>query len=262
MSKRTRNWLRIRQSRFDLTDYLVHLTKRQYLPDEKVSLGGREVLLRILDDGHLKATFAPLGNRYAIKPKPTVRGNKPAVCFTEQPLWSLLRSLKCFPGRYEGYGIAYHKVPLYWRGARPVIYGDSNMLAALPDELQHLFVTYEPGCDPDLDPVDFTWEREWRIVPHRPPWNLEDHLELDVDNSAYSNATGAVIVRYDKDVPVIQEKLDELRASIQPSKIVRETWRSNWPNRLRRIISLETAERMLETDERYARIDTWPPDAD
>lgn len=256
-----KDWLRIRRERLDLTDYIVHLTKTKYLPEQKVVLSGRDMLLRILDDGHVKATFAPLPNRYSPShPQPTVRGPNPAVCLTEQPLWALLKSLKCFAGRYTGYGIAYHKVPLYWRGARPVIYGNKNTLAALPDEMKHLFVTYEPTSDPDLHPVDFTWEREWRIIPRRLPSHLDDHLELDVDNSAHPNASGAVIVRYDKDVPVIEEKLEELRAAIQSTKNVRHMWRNNWPNRLRRVVSLETAERMLQADERYARIDTWPSD--
>src|SRR4051794_4084442 len=101
-------WKRIRDARLDLTDYVIHLTKRRGLTKGQKSLDGRERLLKILDDGYIQATFAPRNNQFQLRddpPNPTVRGKDPAVCFTEQPLWALLKSLDIFPSRYEGYGI-------------------------------------------------------------------------------------------------------------------------------------------------------------
>ena len=186
-----KHWKRIRAERLDLTDYVIHLTRRRGLMRGQLPMDGLQRLLRILDDGHIKATFALRRNIYQHPdddPKPTVRGASPAVCLTEQPLWALLKSLEVFPWRYQGYGIAYHKAPLFQRGGRPVVYGS--------------------------------------------------------------------VVRYDEDVPVVKAKLRECRVRAQQCT----KWRDKWPFRLRRVLSLETAERMLEEDSRYARIDTWPWD--
>jgi hypothetical protein len=45
-------------------------------------------------------------------------------------------------------------------GARPVIYQRDSDYSLLPDELHWRHVRYEPDLDP---PIDFSWEREWRI---------------------------------------------------------------------------------------------------
>jgi hypothetical protein len=185
-----------------------------------------------------------------------VRGRYPAVCFTEQPLWALLKSLEVFPWRYEGYGIAYHKAPLFQRGGRPVIYGNEVDLSELPDSQQFRFVTYAPSSDADDCPIDFTWEREWRLVP-RTNRHRRDELELDVAHAAHPDSDGAIIVRNDEDIPVVEAKLRKCRLRAKDAT----TWREKWPNRLRRILSLETAQTMLDSDNRYARIDTWPWDA-
>ena len=253
-----KHWKRIRAERLDLTDYVIHLTRRRGLMRGQLPMDGLQRLLRILDDGHIKAPFALRRNIYQHPdddPKPTVRGASPAVCLTEQPLWALLKSLEVFPWRYQGYGIAYHKAPLFQRGGRPVVYGSETDLQELPESQQFRFVTYAPCSDPDDSPVDFTWEREWRVVP-RTDRHRRDELELDIDHTAYANADGAIVVRYDEDVPVVKAKLRECRVRAQQCT----KWRDKWPFRLRRVLSLETAERMLEEDSRYARIDTWPWD--
>lgn len=170
--------------------------------------------------------------------------------------------MKCFP-HTNGYGIAYHKVPLFnrgARGARPVVYGDKSMLAVLPEEMKYLFMTYDPSCFSEVDPVDFTWEREWRIAPRDDRFYFDDNLELTRDTSGFPNAAGAVIVRYDKDVSEIREKIRELAAAIMPSKNKEQNWQNDWPRQLSRIISLETVAKKYVNDSRYARIETYPDD--
>jgi hypothetical protein len=153
---------RIRSERTDLTDYVVHLTKESIskVDGRLLIRNGRQVLKQILEDGHLKATFAPLRTRY---------------------------------------------------------------------------------------PMDFTWEREWRVVP-RNRWNPTNNLPIALDTTVYGGvADGAIIVPKDEDVAVIRRKVEVCRAR-----------GDKWTKRLRKIISLETAEAKMESDERYCRIDTWP----
>src|SRR5687768_3165021 len=90
-----KDWQRIRQQRHDLTDYVVHLTKAtcRQVDGKYVTRTGRQVLKQILEDGHIKATFAPYRNK---DDQRTVRGPDPAVCLTEQPLWCSSRASTSF----------------------------------------------------------------------------------------------------------------------------------------------------------------------
>src|SRR5690606_27816837 len=49
---------------------------------------------------------------------------------------------------------------LFAGGGRPVIYQSDEEYEALPESLRWRHVRYEPHADP---PIDFSWEREWRI---------------------------------------------------------------------------------------------------
>ena len=86
--------------------------------------------------------------------------------------------------------------------------------------------------------------------------NIYLHDVLDqwfIENYA---SKSAVIVRYDEDVPIVKAKLKQCRVNAREAT----KWRERWALRLRRVLSLETAERKLKKDDRYARIDTWPWD--
>jgi hypothetical protein len=239
----------IRERRYDYTDYLVHMTS-----DE-------DTLRKILRSGRINASFSPMGNKFDQVVKPTVRGPAPAVCFTEQTLWMLLTTIRTCGGRWSGYGIAYHKVAVHQNGGRPVWYVSSSDLGSevkkgnklwkegcrihegkIPPDLQHLCVLYEPYySDSSINQIDFSWEREWRIKPRK------GHIPL-----YYSRRKGssAILVRYDEEVETVQRRLEKLSRDLQ---------KHPWANRFHKVISLETAERMLEEgDERYGRIETWP----
>jgi hypothetical protein len=136
--------------------------------------------------GFLKAGFA---ERWGMreKPRPTVMGPYPVVCFTEQPLQFLAESTKADRNRYTKFGIAVRKDELFYYGGRPVIYSDQPTLEQLPDELKYLWVHYDPTALWKRSyPIDFTHEREWRARPNREQNMLvglhgHAHPDLDMD---------------------------------------------------------------------------------
>jgi len=84
------------------------------------------------------------------------------VCFSEAPLTSLQDGL-VNPDAYSRYsplGILFKKRKIFELGGRPVIYQTDEEFEGLPSEYRWRHVRYEPHRD---EPIDFTWEREWRI---------------------------------------------------------------------------------------------------
>ena len=263
-------WEWIRKLRTDLTDYVIHFTKRRMFPQAEWASAGTlmfkpiEVLLQILDDGFIQPTFAPMSNRQSRDLRPTIYGPYPAVCLTEQTLASVVKC-SATKSRYSGFGIAYHKVVIHELGGRPVIYGTEDILGtkikpgeegfeegkriyrgALALRDQHLFARYEPGLPGSGEyPLDFMWEREWRINPPKGMLPVAfDHYFL----SQKGIYTGAIIVETDADAEIVRAKLQEIQAAGK-----------TWINSLGRLISLEEAKRKLsEGDENYGRIETWP----
>lgn len=71
----------VREARYDITEYVVHMTAYD------------GPLLEIIKSGAIKASFANMANVYSTTAKPTIRGPKPAVCFTEQPLWAIIDTM-------------------------------------------------------------------------------------------------------------------------------------------------------------------------
>jgi hypothetical protein len=151
-------WEQIRSARLDLTDYVVHLTRRRSTPHY---VHARDVLLEILRTGYIRPTFAEKVTNGPLVI--TVKGPEPAVCLTEQPIEAILKTLPVAGGRYAAFGLAYHKVPLHSIGGRPVLYGTWDVLGreigrgqkgyqkgkqiytgGLPENLQYLWVKYEP----------------------------------------------------------------------------------------------------------------------
>jgi hypothetical protein len=54
----------------------------------------------------------------------------------------------------------FHKNWIFQSGGRPVIYQTEEEFHNLPENLRWRHMIYEPLRNP---PIDFTWEREWRI---------------------------------------------------------------------------------------------------
>ncbi|MBW2063376.1 MAG: hypothetical protein JRJ03_00445 [Deltaproteobacteria bacterium] len=160
----TADWKRIKNNRTDITDWLIHWTHGRL--DEKGYVQPFEVLKEILSCGFLKPTFAPKSSRTIGETHNTIKGDYPAVCFTDQPLSAFIQSCRALGGRYQPYGIAIKKSSLFIYGGRPVIYGDKNLLERLHEDDKHLWARYDPIPDPLYRnyPVDWTHEREWRVL--------------------------------------------------------------------------------------------------
>lgn len=89
-----------------------------------------------------------------------VKARHHVVCFTETPL-SALRYLiddTANQGKYSYYGISISKQTDFRSGARPVIYLPDAEASWIPDQEKWRLVRFEDGQ------VDFTHEREWRLL--------------------------------------------------------------------------------------------------
>lgn len=92
-----------------------------------------------------------------------VRDGTRCVCFTEAPIrqlrnvfhWSAERDAHVQP-----YGVLLGKDYLFALGGRPVIYQPDAEYDELPPSLRYRHVRYDPVSVP---PIDFSWEREWRL---------------------------------------------------------------------------------------------------
>jgi hypothetical protein len=266
-----KDWQRIRLARTDITDYVIHFTKHRFHFDSRwtdCEPGFRRaeiVFRKILDEGFIRPTYAPISSKIAGTTSNTVRGPDPAVCLTEQPLSAVLVTRRCTSGRYSGFGVAYHKFALFEAGGRPVLYGSESMIGrklklgepgyeegkdihtgGLPRELQYLWVQYKPTVDNWIEyPIDFTWEREWRYKCS----GAGLPVYLDRYGGMYKETPlGALVVEKD-------EHIDKARAILRG----RADQGIAWATMLTKIVSLETVERMLDAgDRRYARIETYP----
>lgn len=129
--------------RDDLSSRLVHLTRGD--SDEIAATN----FLSILGSGML------LGNVGCIL------GGYKCVCFSEAPiakLTTILATPNAHGMRYKPFGVMVDKRWLYAQGGRPVIYQSKDEFEELPETHRYRHVTYDP-----FKPVDFTWEREWRL---------------------------------------------------------------------------------------------------
>lgn len=139
--------------RSDISPYLVHLI-RGHTDDDAYC-----ILRQILDTGALLG-----GTGY-------IRGGYRCVCFSEAPLAHLSPVLQRAAEQrlmYRPFGVILPKPWLFERGGRPVIYQADSEYDRLPEGLRWRHVRYEPAGE---NRVDFTWEREWRV--------MTDRLELD-----------------------------------------------------------------------------------
>ena len=153
------DWKRIRDARSDITDWVIHWTTTK-------TVGGKykmamQVLQSILQCGYLKPTLAPrplyTGYPLMTEEKPTIQGDYPAVCFTDQSLVAFIQSYKTL-SRYNPHAIAFKKSDLYIYGGRPVIYSDKEMLDRLKEQDKYLWVHYRPFPEEYFSkyPIDWT----------------------------------------------------------------------------------------------------------
>ena len=131
--------------REDISSYLVHFIKGDSYE------AAFDTLLSIVRGSQLLG-----GNGF-------IKGGYRCVCFSEAPIKALGQMLMkptIHGVIYKPFGVILTKKWLFEQGGRPVIYETDSEYANLPEELRWRHVRYEPNLDP---PIDFSWEREWRI---------------------------------------------------------------------------------------------------
>ena len=132
--------------RDDLSNKLIHLVKGN---TEQEAF---DVFNSILDERILKGGSG------------CIRGGFNCVCFSETPISKLgyiLSNPMAHGIHYKPFGFMVDKTWLFEKGGRPVIYQGYDEYDVLPESIKYRHVTYEPNRP--VVPVDFTWEREWRI---------------------------------------------------------------------------------------------------
>ncbi len=149
----------IKEDRKDLTNYLIHFTRSQN------GLSAFDILKSIVTDGYIRSGWSKRGNRR------TVFGPKPAVCFSETPLYGFLDYVvkRNDISSIDSYGIFLNKKAFFFAGGRPVIYGttlpeekiidgnDNYFVKGFIDEEQYRYILTAIN-----EPNDWTHEREWR----------------------------------------------------------------------------------------------------
>jgi len=131
--------------RTDICSKVIHFTKAATYAD------ALDIILAIVGEGRLVAGTG------------MIRGGYRCVCFTEAPLPAIVSDLVDSEGsftRYSPFGLMFEKSWIYEQGARPVIYQPDAEFTELNEQMRWRHVRYEPAGTP---PVDFTWEREWRL---------------------------------------------------------------------------------------------------
>ena len=138
-----------------------------------------QVLLKIITDGHIRASWAIRNKR------PTIYGPRAAVCFTEMPLYALIEYAKQRSRESVGtHAVGVLKRELFAAGGRPAIYGLSSKhiesrpkgkaysgwprylapSCGLSEAEQFRYVAMSADSQ---RPIDWSHEREWRWVDHK-----------------------------------------------------------------------------------------------
>jgi hypothetical protein len=166
--------------RKDISPFLVHFTKASKLGS------AYDVLRCILHDKKLLGSSGYISH-----------GRK-CVCFSEAPLGALEHGLINSTGftRYSSYGLQFEKKWIFSLGGRPVIYEPWLESIPLPETHQWRHMTLELG----LRTVDFTWEREWRLLCTELPFSEQqvrvvlpddearDRFIHDIENDSFHEA--------------------------------------------------------------------------
>ena len=180
------------------------------------------VLLKIVTDGHIRATWAFRNGR------PTVYGPRAAVCFTEMPLYALIDYAKQRGDKMvTSYAIGLLKQELSSAGGRPVISGLSGKFrekttpqngsgepwprridesCGISEAEQYRFVAM--ASPPDRI-IDWTHEREWRWADHRDECSCPG-LPVWLSEEPISFSRVLIMVQTSDEVELVLDTLKEL----------------------------------------------------
>lgn len=172
------------------------------------------VLQHILEDGHIRSSWAMRRGRA------TIYGPRPAVCFTEMPLYAL-----CSYAEARGdllvkeYAIAVKKEEFFAVGGRPAIYGLSGKFKELSpgstwprlldlecgigEREMYRYVSLNLGGN---RPIDWTHEREWRWCDTRDRCSCPG-LPVWLGDEPITFSEVVVIVRTISEAEIVLEQL-------------------------------------------------------
>jgi len=146
----------VKSVRRDLTDWVWHLVKRDGHPQETVS--------RIITEQTLR------GSR-------DHASGETVICFSEAPLRELMNQDEMLSRnaykRLALYGVGFRKRWLFDRGGLPVIYQPNSLIDNLQPKARWRHVEFDLS-----KPVDYTWQREWRIRAESLTFEITDAVAL------------------------------------------------------------------------------------
>ena len=151
----------VRTVRKDLSDWVWHLVRRDGDP--------KQTIRRIIEDQKVLGSQDPVT-------KETV------VCLSDAPLRELVnQDPMLFHNNYSRlslYGIGFRKTWIYEEGGLPVIYQPNDRLDSMSREDIWRHVEFDLS-----KPVDYSWQREWRIETQELKFELSDVVVLleDID---------------------------------------------------------------------------------
>jgi len=173
-----KDWSERIRERTDMSTRLSHLTR-----ESADGQSSARVLLKILLEQRLIGSTTTQG---------FICGDTPAVCFQDAPLYSIAQNVlfeqkmreaaKSSTVRYKALGVAFTKPYLYVKGARPVVYENSEAAKEMLPASEWWRIVRLDLSDEDAF-VDWTHEREWRL-PGDLDFDLSEVTILTVSNEA------------------------------------------------------------------------------
>lgn len=225
-----------------------------------------QVLLKIITDGHIRASWAFRNGR------PTIYGPRAAVCFTEMPLYALVEYAKQRGKAAVGtYAVGVLKRELFAAGGRPAIYGLSGRhaekrpgvahqgswrgwprylaeSAGLSEAEQYRYVSM--STDPQRR-IDWSHEREWRWADHEDRCSCPG-LPIWLSDEPVAFSRVFVIVPNEEEIERVVDRLQELHdagANDTDIPFRRSTLRAT---------SVIALDQLRHLDERRVRLDDIP----
>jgi hypothetical protein len=268
----------ILRAREDMTEWLIHFTRASGNPLASNWLHASQVLAKIVKEGYLIPSWSLRNYR------PTIYGPRPAVCFTEQPLWAFVQYMDSRgTGPVPGYGVLIRKRQASADGAYPVIYGcePAEEIASthpnavpgmrildpthIPLDQQYRFSALALGKN--QEPIDWSHEREWRWPEH--DLNVQHRKgqpnRLPLVGSGWfgwrgsAHGTPHLFVPDDQARSILQNELKDLQPDASGDGL-----RADLHAQLKTsvgIICLDFVRRQWrQGDRRFGRLETWPAD--
>ncbi|RLD28064.1 MAG: hypothetical protein DRI75_07945 [Bacteroidetes bacterium] len=167
--------------RTDISNNLVHFTKG------------------IDSEGAFKNLWSIISNEIIYGSDNLIKGKHKCVCFSEAPIDLIKSGLVNMDNfsRYSPFGILVSKKWLFSKGGRPVIYQPEKQYSDLFDKNKWRHVTYNPILKP---PIDFTWEREWRIQTNELEIDSENYAIIVPDSDSANNLVSTYMNEQDYDI--------------------------------------------------------------